>query len=74
VGDIEVDLATVDFEVFDCKQLDTPYSWRKTKLYQVVFEVVTVLEDDLGYMHFRAVVQGKKVGEVRLAFGNEEAS
>ncbi|KAK3369988.1 hypothetical protein B0H63DRAFT_514209 [Podospora didyma] len=74
MGELCVDLSSVNFDMFDTKELETPYAWNKLKLYHVEFQVVTVVEDDLGYMHFRAVCHGRKVGEVRLEFGKEDSS
>jgi len=72
VGEIAIDLTSVDFDMFESTDLDTPYAWQRVKLYKVVFDLVTVVEDDLGYMHFRAVCHGKKVGEVRLEFSKDD--
>ena len=70
LGDVVVDLSNVDFDRFDSKEYDSPYALGKVKKYRVDFDLVILVEDNLGYMHFRAVAQGKKIGEARLVFSD----
>lgn len=61
VGTLIADLSSVDYNIFDSKQNNNGQKW-----YKVSFELVFVVEDQLGYMHFSVVVQGKVVGRARL--------
>jgi hypothetical protein len=70
LGNVVVDLSSVDFDRFESKEIESPYSMGMVKEYKVEFDIVTVFEDDLGYMYFRAVIHGKKVGETRLTFSD----
>ena len=67
-----VDLSGVNFSRFQTKDLESPYQWRKLTLVQVIFDIVFVVEGDLGYMHFRAVCLGTQVGWVRLQLRSEK--
>ncbi|KAF5965228.1 Hsp70 chaperone protein [Fusarium bulbicola] len=72
LGELHVDLSNVDLSDFETKELATPFQWRKLKIHKIVFLIVMVVEDNLGYMHFRVVCGGKIVGEAKLKFGKEE--
>ena len=71
---MQVDLSSVDFSVFKKREIESPYLPRKMIFYDVEFDLVTVMEDDLGYMYFRTVVGGKLVGESRFRFGSDNAA
>jgi len=70
LGNVVVDLSSVDFDRFESKEIESPYVMGMVKKYKIDFDLVAVFEDDLGYMYFRAVIQGKKVGETRLTFSD----
>jgi len=70
LANVKVDLSSVDFDRFDSKEVDSPYALGKVRKYRVDFDLVILVEGDLGFLHFRAVAQGKKVGEARLVFPN----
>jgi len=69
---MEIDLTSLNFDGFPSKEFKpTPYQGKTLKVAQVAFDIVTVVEGDLGYMHSRAVCLGKQVGEVRLSLRQE---
>ncbi len=74
LGNVVVDLSSIDFDRFESKFIDSPYVMGLQKIYKVTFDLVVVFEDALGYMYFRAVVHGKKVAEARLVFGDSNSN
>ncbi|KAF3770181.1 hypothetical protein M406DRAFT_354316 [Cryphonectria parasitica EP155] len=66
VGTVISDLSNVDYNVFENK-----IGKNGKRTYKVDFELMTIVEDQLGYMHFRVVVQGKVVGQARLSIEKE---
>jgi hypothetical protein len=71
IGELVVDLQDVDFEKFESKHVQDKISGETKKAYRISFELVTVIEDDLGYMRFRAEIHGRPVGEVRLRLAQD---
>jgi len=66
-----MDLSGVDLTKFPSKQVLRPITGRNAKIYRIEVEIVTVLDDDMGYMYYKMLCGGKEVGQVGLKFADE---
>jgi len=65
-------LTALDLTTFPSKRkAETGHPYKANRYYRVGYEVVIVPEDDLGYMQFKVLVQGERVGEARLRIGGK---
>jgi hypothetical protein len=69
IGLLEIDLSDVDIAaVFPSKRIERIGS----TLYLASVEIITVLDDHMGYMYFKMRCNGKQIGQVRLKFADKE--
>jgi hypothetical protein len=62
----------VDFTNVDLSKFEYKYkSLSLTKVYKVDFELESSLSDNLGYLHFRLVIQGKEAGKATIKFSSD---
>lgn len=75
VGTIDIDLKAIDLKDFPCKRKPNPrHPYKGEKWYKVSYDLAIVAEDDLGYMHFKVLVSGEQVGEVKLAIAEHTSN
>ncbi|KAK0724594.1 hypothetical protein B0H67DRAFT_598148 [Lasiosphaeris hirsuta] len=73
IGNATADLTAVDFSIFEAKHTYNslfPSVGEQVWRAELVFELV--LDDDLGYMYFRATCHGMVIGKTTLQFGDNE--
>lgn len=63
-----MDLSNVNFDTFEMRKLYVSGHLKRKRHYRVVFDLVIVMEDDLGHIRFCGEVNGTSVGEQRLKF------
>ncbi|KAK3348636.1 hypothetical protein B0T25DRAFT_546149 [Lasiosphaeria hispida] len=73
MGNIVEDLTEVDLSTFESKQVSSPsYPFVTGRVWYVKVAYELVLDDDLGYMYFKTICQGKVIGKTTLHFGDNE--
>ncbi|KAH7027909.1 uncharacterized protein B0I36DRAFT_385836 [Microdochium trichocladiopsis] len=71
LGTIDIDLTAVNLTGFPSKRkLSSVHPYKAQRYYRVDYDIAIVPEDDLGYMQFKVLVRGDKVGEAKLRFGD----